>query len=97
MDAILKGSVPLLVSVTVCAALLLPTFCPANVRLVGFRLTVAGVVPVPLSVTVPGELAAFEVTVSVPVRLPFAVGVNVTLTVQLAPPASEVPQLLVCV
>ena len=40
----------------------------------------AGCVPVPLSMTVWGESAASSVNVSVPVRLPVCVGVNVTPT-----------------
>jgi len=38
---------------------------------------------------------ALSVTVIVPVRVPTAVGVKVTLMEQLAPAAREVPQLLV--
>ena len=33
---------------------------------------------------------------SVPVRVPVAVGVNVMLIVQFKPPATELPQLFVC-
>lgn len=51
--------------------------------------------PVPLSVTVWGLPAALSVTVRVPVRLPVAVGVKVTLIVQLEPAATEPAQVLV--
>jgi len=51
--------------------------------------------PVPLSVTVWGLPAALSVIVSVPVRLPVAVGVKVTLIVQLEPAATEPAQVLV--
>jgi len=70
-------------------------------RLAGDRLT-TGAVPVPVRLTVSvvealPELALFvSVTVSVPVRLPVAVGVKIIETLQLAPAASEVPQVLVC-
>src|SRR5207248_8885403 len=52
--------------------------------------------PVPLRVTVCGLLAAESVMVRVPLRVPAAVGVNVTLIVQLPPPARKLPQLLFC-
>jgi hypothetical protein len=54
-----------------------------------------GVVPVPVSVTVCGLPVALSVIVSVPVRVPPAVGVKVTLIVQLAPAATVDPQVLV--
>jgi hypothetical protein len=53
-------------------------------------------VPVPESVTVCGLLPALSETVIAPVLSPATVGVNVTLIVQLAPAATELPQLLVC-
>jgi hypothetical protein len=53
------------------------------------------VVPVPERLTVCGLLFPLSVIVSVPVRVPTMVGVNVTLIVHLAPAANEVPQLLV--
>jgi hypothetical protein len=40
-------------------------------------------------------LLALSVMVSVPVRVPVVVGVNATPIVQLAPAASDVPQLVV--
>jgi hypothetical protein len=51
--------------------------------------------PVPLSVAVWGLSPALSITVSVPVRLPVAVGVKVTLIVQLDPAATEPAQVLV--
>jgi hypothetical protein len=54
-----------------------------------------GFPPVPESATFCGLSGASSVIVRVPVRLPAAVGVKVTLTVQLAPQPSDVPQLLV--
>ena len=57
---------------------------------VGMRLR-----PVPLRLTVCGLLLALSVSLSVPVRFPVAVGVKVTLIVQLAPAATEPPQVLV--
>src|SRR5205823_1091657 len=49
-------------------------------------------VPVPESATVCGLPGALSVIVSVPMREPSAVGVNVTLTAQLAPAATLGPQ-----
>ena len=51
--------------------------------------------PVPVRVTVCGLPVALSVTVMVPGWLPVAVGVKVTVMVQLAPAATEVPQVLV--
>ncbi len=59
------------------------------------RLSV-GATPEPVSETDWGLLEAASVMVSVPVRVPAAVGVKVTLTVQLELAATLVPQLLVC-
>ena len=42
-----------------------------------------------------GLLVALSATVNVPLRVPVAVGVKVTLIVQFAPAATEAPQLLV--
>ena len=54
-----------------------------------------GFSPVPESATVCGLSGALSVIVRLSVRLPVAVGVKVTLTVQFAPGVSAVPQLLV--
>ena len=59
---------------------------------VGATLTVPPV-PVPDSVTVCGELVAESVIEIVPGSDPFAVGVNVTFIVQLAPASKRFPQL----
>ena len=90
----LSAAVPGFDSVTVCAALLMPTAWLANVRLVGEKLTLDAA-PVPVSATVCGLPVALSVTVIVPGWLPVAVGVKVTLMVQLAAGATEVPQVLV--
>ena len=52
--------------------------------------------PEPDTATVCGLLLASSATLRVPDRLPTAVGVKVTLMVQLAPAPTELPQLLVC-
>jgi hypothetical protein len=67
--------------------------------LVGFpaaRFVLVPPAPVPDNATVVGLLPALLLTESVPVRVPDAVGRNVTLTVQDAPAAIDVPQVLLC-
>src|SRR4029077_2949746 len=86
--------VPVLVSVTVCAELVTFRFWLPKFRLAGERLTL-DVIPVPESATVCGLPVALSVTVIVPGWLPVAVGVKVTLMEQLAPAATEAPQVLV--
>lgn len=49
----------------------------------------------PVRLTVCGLPVALSVMVTEAVRLPGAVGVNVTLTVQLLPANTELPQVLV--
>src|SRR5207245_7501265 len=74
--------------------LLTPTFW--KLTLTGDRLTVAGVTaPVPDSATDCGLPVALSVIVTAPTRLPAAVGVKVTLIVQLAPPATLDPHVFV--
>ncbi len=55
----------------------------------------AGAVPVPLKLAVCGVPGSLSETDTVAVLVPVAVGVNVTLIVQDAPAASELPQLFV--
>ena len=50
--------------------------------------------PVPDNETVCGLPAALSVTFNVALRAPVVVGANVTLMVQLAPAANELPQVL---
>src|ERR1700680_3014690 len=52
-------------------------------------------VPVPDRATVWGLVGSESLIVKVALRVPAAVGLKVTLMVQLAPPASDDPQLLV--
>ena len=93
MPVMLKVVVPTLVRVTVFAGLVVPTATEPKSKLVGESFAV---VPIPLSVTFCGLPVALSVTDSVPVRFPICVGLKVTLTVQLAPAASELPQVWVC-
>ena len=74
---------------------MVPTFWFANVRLPGFSET-TGAMPVPESVMVWGDPAALSGIVMEALRLPAAVGVNVTEKLQLPPAGRPVPQALVC-
>jgi hypothetical protein len=86
---IVKVVVPIFVSVTVFAALVIRMAIVPKLRLVGERFAV---VPIPFSVTVCGLPAALSVTLRAVVRVPLALGLNVTLMLQLAPAAKELPQ-----
>ena len=65
-----------------------------KLKLAGAKLMV-GATPVPVRATVCGLPVASSVTVIVPPWLPVAVGVNVTLMMQVPPAATEAPQALV--
>lgn len=89
--------VPLLVRVTDWAELVVPTICPEKISPVGESVTIGlrGTMPVPVSANVCGLPEALSVTDNVPVRAPTALGVNVTLMVQLVPAARLMPQVSV--
>lgn len=72
---------PLFVTVAICAALVVPVFCSAKVRLEGLKFSVnVGTWPVPLKLNDCGLAVALSVNNIAAVREPFAVGENVTLT-----------------
>jgi hypothetical protein len=71
-----------------------PTGCAGKVKEAGERLT-TGAVPVPVRLTVCVAGLALSVMVTAPVLVPAAVGLKVTLRVQLAPTATLEPQMLV--
>ena len=81
----------------VWAALVLPTFTLAKVKVPGFTpMTAAAAVPTPFRAADCGLCGALSATARVPVCVPAAVGLKVTLMEQFAPAASCAPQLLVC-
>ena len=83
--------------VLACAALVVFSSWLPKLKFVADKLTMgAGAAPVPVRLMVCGLPAMLSVIVTAPVRMPVAVGVNVTLMVQLAPAATDVPQVLVC-
>ena len=98
MLLMVRGALPVFDSVTVLGGLVVFTFCLLKVRLVGDRVAVEPT-PVPDTPAVWGLLLALSVTVNVALRAPVAVGVKVTLIVQV-PLAAKVEglmgQLLVC-
>jgi len=63
----------------------LPAFTLPKFRLVGDTLSVGGAVPVPVSGIVCGLPGPLSVTESVALLIPEAIGLKVTLMVQLAP------------
>jgi len=91
----LNAAFPVLLRSAPAAALVVPTFWLPNVRLVTERLAIAATVPVPVRLTVCGLPAALSEMLTVAARVPAAVGVNVTLIVQLPPDATELPQVVV--
>jgi hypothetical protein len=71
-----------------------PSGCAAKVKEVGERLT-TGAAPVPVRLTVWVTGLALSVMVTTPLLIPVAVGLKVTLRVQLALAARLEPQVLV--
>jgi hypothetical protein len=88
---ILRAEFPVLPTVTVWATLVVPLGVVLKVRLAGVTVAM-GPLPMPVTVTVCGLVVALSVMVKVAVRVPGAVGVNVTLIVQAPPAATELPQ-----
>ena len=72
----------------------MPTFCAGKVKEAGERLT-TGAVPVPRRLMVWVAGLALSVMVTTPVRVQAAVGMKVTLRVQLALTATLEPQVFV--
>lgn len=83
----------LFVTVTVCAAVVVPTVALPKGSVPGESVT--GETAVPVRLTSCGEFVAVSFTVIAPVMLPTAVGANVDVMAHDAPAASEVPQVFV--
>src|SRR6185312_11102868 len=88
MPLMCRSEVPVLRTVTVWPVLVVPTTCPPNTREVGVTST-PGAVPLPVSETNCGDPGALSLICSEPVRLPTAVGENVTLTVHVPLAATD--------
>jgi hypothetical protein len=94
---IFSAPLPVLVSVTACAALVVFNVWLANASPAMERVTAGMPTPVPPRLMECGLPVAVSVRVTAAVRVPTAVGVNVTLIVQLPLfAATELPQVLVC-
>ncbi len=85
--------VPTLVNVTVWAGLVVNSNTEPKFRLVGESFAV---VPIPLRLTFCGLPEALSLMFSAAVRVPDARGLNVTLMVQLASTANELPHVWFC-
>src|SRR5258708_19520071 len=94
MLLIVSTSVPLSVSVTVCAELLVPTAWLAKVRFFVLREAIACPVPMPARGRIWGESAALSVTVIEPVRVQIPTGAKVPEILQLTPAPQHAPTLL---
>ena len=81
----------MLVNTTVCGELDVPTLCTPNDRDAADRPPGAAATPVPVSETDCGLAPPSSLTRSKAVRVPEAVGLNVTLIVQPGPTASVAP------
>jgi sorbitol-specific phosphotransferase system component IIC len=96
MPVMVNGALPVLLSVTVCAAEVVPAVAEKLSDEGESEATGRGAaVPVPLRLIICGETAALSVTSRLPVTLPAMAGEKVTEMVQLAPAPSDGPQLLV--
>jgi hypothetical protein len=91
MAVMVNVAAPTLVSVTVFA-LAVPMAIVPKIKPVGESFAV---VPDPVRLTFCGLPAALSVMLSAAVRVPDAVGLNLTLMVQLAAAANEPPQVWV--
>lgn len=88
----------MLLRIICCDGLVVLSSWLANVKFKDERDTTGvGAMPVPVKPIVSGLPEASSVIVMDALRLPVAVGVNVTVTVQLAPEAKLAPQELDCV
>jgi hypothetical protein len=101
MLLMLSGAAPVLVTVIVCAAVVVPTNWLPKARLVGVTVTAAeGVLPDPLRGTFWVPVGSLSVITTVALRAPVAAGLNVTLMVHdalIARVLDPVGQLLVWV
>ena len=93
MLVIVIATVPVLLNVIVCAALVVPTFWLPNLRLVAENPRVE-VMPVPVRLTICGLLLALSKMLRKALSAPNWLGWNWSVIVQLAPGAKPPVQLL---
>jgi hypothetical protein len=97
MPAMVSGPVPEFVRVTDFVPLVVPTFWLPRLSAVELRDTAGTATPTPLNRIECGDPAALSVMATVALRLPPAVGLNVTEMLHWAPAASDAPQVVVFV
>ena len=96
MPVMVNGTLPVLLSVTVCAAEVVPAVAEKLSDEGESEATGRGAaVPIPVKLIICGEPVALSLTRMLPVTLPVVIGAKVTEIVQLAPAANDAPQLLV--
>ena len=78
--------------VITCAGAVPPTIVEGKVRLVGEKASIGWVLPVPLNGTDCGDPVAVSVATRFAVAAPATVGLKPIVSVQLAPPARDDPQ-----
>ncbi len=96
MLAMFSVAFPLLLMEMVSGGLDDPTSRLLKTKLPGERVIAGALMPMPVRETICGLPTALSEIVMAPVRVPVAVGVNVTNILQLDSAARLVPQLLVC-
>jgi hypothetical protein len=94
--AMVSAAVPVLVRVTLCGRPEVPTYWAGKLTLVGDKLAAGAGGVLPLKATACGLPGALSVTLTDALRFPPAIGVKVTLNLQLAFTAREELQALVC-
>jgi hypothetical protein len=94
--AMFSVAFPLLLMEMASGGLDVPTSRLLKTKLPGKRVIAGALMPMPLRGTVCGLPTALSTIMMAPMRVPVAVGVNVTRMLQLARAARLAPQLLVC-
>ena len=99
IGVMMRPALPVLLTVMVCVALDVPTFCTPKESDVGLKLITgaAGDTPVPVSEAVCGLLAALSAMLTLAEAAPATVGENFTVTWHVPPLAGTVVHLLLCV
>jgi hypothetical protein len=95
MLEIASGALPEFFSVTVCASPVAPTSTLPRFKLAGER-PAEGAVPVPEREITCGLAGAVSEIDICPTLVPVVVGMKLTAMLQVAPPATDVPQLFDC-
>ena len=96
IELMVSASLPVFLTVKLCAALTVPVFWVAKVSAAGLTVSVyAGINPVPVRLTACGDPVALSLMASEASRVPVAAGLNVTLIEQVPFTASDAGQVFV--